>query len=101
MKTEFRKRICLLLAALMLLTLLPETALAEQEKVPIDSFSELIKELAEQTVPAGTTQKELNLPEGLTAVIAGRQTETTINVAGWESDPVYDLYAVSKHPGQD
>jgi len=92
-----RKTLALLLAALLVLALLPGAALAESldRKTDADgkiTFMGLARDIAQQTVEAGTLESDLNLPNELGITITdseAQETEATITVSGWTSDPAY------------
>ena len=117
MKRTWKQIGSLFLAFCMVFTMLPTMAFAETGNVDsgtplgssgtITAFAELPAEVAAQTVPGGTAEDTLNLPDTLTVTVTTgsavavatdsdaqqpetQETETAVAVSGWTSDPAYD-----------
>ena len=84
-----------LLAACMLMTLLPVSALAEEggEAVTVAAFEALDGAVEEQTVPYGTAREDLDLPGTLRAAVYTTAPDTEpVEIGGvaWEPDVPYE-----------
>lgn len=106
-----KKFLSLLLALYMVLTMLPSTVFAEAGAVDsgtplgisgeITAFEELDEDVSAQTVAAGTTEGDLDLPKALTVTVTTGPTATetdseaqdnvaAVAVSCWESEPEFD-----------
>ncbi|MGD9663306.1 MAG: right-handed parallel beta-helix repeat-containing protein, partial [Porticoccaceae bacterium] len=107
MKRTWKQIGSMLLAVCMVFTLLPTMAFAEtgdvDSGVPLGASGEItaFAALDAKTVEPGTPEDELKLPDTLDATLtegddtatgsdATKETETTVAVSGWTSDPAYD-----------
>ncbi|MFT4107064.1 MAG: hypothetical protein QM657_15015 [Lacrimispora sp.] len=113
MKRMWKRVSSAILAACMVITMVPMAAIAETDagssndslnsKGIITAFADLDTDVSEQTVEAGTPEDELDLPDTLVVIVSeDRDTvasgsdaekmgiETTVEVSGWTADPVYD-----------
>uniref|UniRef100_UPI0028A98D54 beta strand repeat-containing protein n=1 Tax=Lacrimispora sp. TaxID=2719234 RepID=UPI0028A98D54 len=114
MKRTWKQIGSLLLSVCMVFTLLPTVAFAQTVRdsgTPlgisgeITAFAELDTEVSQQTEETGMAEDELKLPGTLAVTVtengdetatgsdARKETQTTVKVESWTSDPVYDCNA--------
>lgn len=96
-----KRLLSIFLSLCMVLTLLPFSAIAEENDTYDYSGGEITAfetpETAEQTFPTGTAIEDLHLPEGLTATVRTAVTTSSVMVAEitipvtWKSTPEYDM----------
>ncbi|MTR30842.1 hypothetical protein GMD62_00590 [Pseudoflavonifractor sp. BIOML-A14] len=95
---HLRRALASLLAACMLLTLLPVSAFAEggaenPEPMTVTAFDPLEETVAAQTVPCGTAREALDLPDTLRATVyatAPDAAPAVIEGVTWEPDRAYE-----------
>ncbi|WNX85633.1 YDG domain-containing protein [Agathobaculum sp. NTUH-O15-33] len=94
---KLRRPLASLLAAFMLMTLLPVSAQAggteNGRDVIVAAFEPLDAAVAEQTVPAGTVREALNLPGSLRATVYATAPDTepvVIDGVSWEADRPFE-----------
>lgn len=98
LKRPVRRALASLLAACMLLTLLPVSAFAERgaenpEPVTVTAFDPLEETVAAQTVPCGTAREALDLPDTLRATVyatAPDAAPAVLEGVTWEPDRAYE-----------
>lgn len=94
---KLRRPLASLLAACMLMTLLPVSAQAggteNGRDVIVAAFEPLDAAVAEQTVPVGTARENLNLPDTLRATVYATAPDTepvVIDGVSWEADRSFE-----------